>query len=370
MTFLIVGAGIGGLTLAIALRRRGFAVEVLDQRPSFADEGAGVVLGPNVMAALAALGLDTAVAAQGRPVAAMNITNASGHVLARSAYAVPELPRPGIAIHRSRLHDVLRAACDAPIHLGAAVTRLEAGAAWVGEHRHPADVIVGADGIRSAVRAHLNPGFTTRYSGVTCWRFVVEQRWTDEVFEMWGAGKRVGIVPIGEQRTYVFLTHNAPQRAPAPFTDLAGFRATWSAFGGPAPHAFAAVDDLRRVLHNDLEDGIPPVWHAPGFVLVGDAAHAVTPNMGQGAGLAIEDAACLAALYAEAPDTAPARFDTLRRPRATWIRDQSYQFGRVAQLESAPLRWVRDRILSWTPASVNDAALRRVVTDMPGVPVG
>jgi len=374
MKVAVLGAGIGGLTLGVALRRRGHDVVLLERRDHFQEEGAGVVLGPNVMSAVALLGLDTPIESAGRPVTGMNITDQNGRALARSAYRLPELPRPGVAIHRSRLHDILRARFDGELRLGAKASELRLGqrpSLVLDGQELRCDLIVGADGIRSQARGELAPDFQTRYAGATCFRFVVDRQWTDEVFEMWGAGKRVGVVPLGEGRTYVFLTLNAAPRAPAPFSTLAEFRALWAEFGGPAPAAFDALHDLSKVLHNDLEDGLSPRFWAPGLVLLGDAAHAVTPNMGQGAGLAMEDACCLAHLLSERADreAALAEYEALRRPRATWIRDRSYSFGKLAQLRSPTGRWLRNLALRLTPAAASRRALRRIVTDMPGVPL-
>ncbi len=121
----------------------------------------------------------------------------------------------------------------------------------------------------------------------------------DGVVECWGRGQRLGMVPLGEGRTYVFLTENAPRGAPASFTDVEGLRTRFAGYPAPADALLAKLTSLTHVLHNDLEDGIAPRWWAPRRVLIGDAAHAVTPHMGQGAGLALEDAACLAALLAD-----------------------------------------------------------------------
>lgn len=370
MNILIIGAGIGGLTFAIAAQRRGHQVTVIEQRASFPEEGAGIILGPNVMAALGPIGLAESILAVGHPIHEMRITDEKGRTLASTRYATPELPLPGQALHRSLLHTVLREAFEGELHLGREVTGIEASPTptlWIGNEAHPADLIVGSDGIRSRAREYLNPGFSPRYSGTTCWRFVVDQQWTEHVVEMWGHGKRVGIVALGQGRSYVFLTDKAPRRAPSPFTNLQQFRAHWSEFGSPAKEALHALDDLSSVLHNDLEDGIPKRWHAPGVVLLGDAAHAVTPNLGQGAGLAIEDACCLASLL-ETPDRL-ACYEALRRPRASWILKRSYAVGKVAQLSSPWLCRLRNKAVEWTPDSANRAALRRLVHDMPGVPI-
>jgi len=374
MRIVIVGAGIGGLTLGIALERAGHDVTIVEKRAAFKEEGAGVVLGPNVMTAVRRLDLTADIKAVGREVSGMNITDARGRVLGHSTYRVTKLPEPGVAVHRSRLHEVLRAHFKGALRLGATVERVTLGnapAVVVDGRPLAGDLLVGADGIRSPVRQAMFPDFSTRYSGITCFRFVVDAQWTGDAFEMWGAGKRVGVVPIGQGKTYAFLAIKAPPRAAPPFSTLEEFRQCWSDFGSPGADAVAAVQDLRMLLHDDLEDGLAPRFHGPGVVLLGDAAHPVTPNMGQGAGLAIEDACCLANLLdgtRPLPD-ALAAYETLRRPRATWIRDQSYSFGRLAQMTSPVGRWFRDLAVRLTPASVNARMLRRILTDMPGVPL-
>jgi 2-heptyl-3-hydroxy-4(1H)-quinolone synthase len=374
MKVAIVGAGIGGLTLAAALEKHGHQALLLEKRAAFAAEGAGVVLGPNVMSALRALGLHEPILARGRAVTGMNITDQDGMLLGRSGYAVCELPLPGVAIHRSKLHEILRGSCSGALRLGCTVDAIEPGAPprlTVDAEPVACDLVVGADGIRSQVRRLIAPDATTRYSGYTCFRFVVDRQFSDEVVEMWGRGKRVGVVPIGEGQTYVFTTLNAAPHAPKPFATLAEFKALWSEFGAPASQAFEALDDLGAVLHNDLEDGICSRFWADGVALLGDAAHAVTPNMGQGAGLAIEDACCLAHLLSTPSELGDAlrRYEALRRPRAQWILDRSYSLGKIAQLESGLGRALRNLALRLTPDSINHSALKRIVNDMPGVPL-
>ncbi|NTX04504.1 FAD-dependent monooxygenase [Myxococcus sp. CA040A] len=377
MKVLIVGGGIGGLALGAALARRDVEADLVERRPSYEDEGAGIVLGPNVMSVMKGLALHEAVVAAGHPVGLARITDASGRVLQQTAYAMPDMPLPATAIHRNELLRVLRAASPAPRH-GVTVASLERGADGVdvvfsdgtaGRY----DVVVGADGIRSTVRAQV-PGadVPSRYSGYTCWRLVVDGHFGDGVVEMWGRGKRAGVVPLGAGKSYVFLTLNAPRRTPPPWKDLAGFRALYAEFADPARSALAAFERLEGLRHNDIEDCSAPRWWSPRVVLLGDAAHAVTPNLGQGAGLAIEDAAALAQLLVtQGPtDAALARYESLRRPRAERIRDRSWMLGKVAQWESGLARSLRDVAMAWTPESVARAELEKVVRDMPGVPVG
>jgi len=375
MRVLIVGGGIGGLALAVALERRGIAADLIERRPAYGPEGAGVVLGANVMAALRPLGLTEAVTAAGAEVTQAEITDVNGHQLQRTDFGFPDLP-PAVAIHRSALQQVLLGALAQRPLLGTTlqsyqITPEGAEATRSDGVQNRYDLIVGADGLRSALRADIAGPIEPRYSGYTCWRFVVPLPFKQGVTEMWGPGKRVGVVPIGGGKVYVFLTANAPQRAPAPFEDDIGLHQEFAMFGDPGKAAIEALRGLEGVLHNDIEDCLCPRWWAPRRVLIGDAAHAVTPNMGQGAGLAIEDAVALAALLAaEGPgDATLARFEALRKPRAAFIHQRSWDFGRVAQWRSAPMIWLRNRLFALTPPSVGQKALEAVVRDMPGVPL-
>ncbi|MBJ6759152.1 FAD-dependent monooxygenase [Myxococcaceae bacterium JPH2] len=378
MKVLIVGGGIGGLALGAALARRGVTADIIERKPQPADEGAGIVLGPNVMAVMKGLALHEDILAAGHPVDTARITDAHGRVLQETAYAVSGLPLPATALHRQHLMRVLGSASPAP-RFGVSVLKLLGVADGVDvEFSDGAtgryDLVVGADGIHSTVRTFIcGEEVLPRYSGYTCWRVVVDGHFGESVVEMWGRGRRLGVVPLGEGRTYVYATLNAARRAPPPWKDLAGFRAAYAEFSGPpARAALAAVHRLEGMLHNDIEDCSAPRWWRTGVVLLGDAAHAVTPNLGQGAGLAIEDAAALAQLLMTMgpTDAALARYESLRRPRAERILGRSWSMGRIAQWESPLARGLRNALLAWTPESVTRAELEKVVRDMPGVPIG
>jgi 2-heptyl-3-hydroxy-4(1H)-quinolone synthase len=364
MRVLVVGGGIGGLALGVALARRGIAFEIVERRSHYGDEGAGIVLGGNVMAAMERLGLADAIRAVGHPVGQAIIADAQGTKLQETSFRVDGFP-PAIAIHRTLLLEVLRGALPAPVRLDTPFDKGDAAGF---------DLVVGADGIRSTVRRAVCGDLEPRFAGYTCWRFVVDGHFSEDAWEHWGRGRRFGVVPIGRQRTYCFLTDNSARRAPDPWKDLAQFKERFAEFASPARDALAAVGSLDPLLHNDIEDCLAPRWsrpaskEAPAMVLIGDAAHAVTPNLGQGAGLAIEDGVALAELVATSPvGDAIAKFEQLRRPRAEWIWKQSWLFGRAAQIESGILRSVRYTLVAHTPQRVTRASMERIV-DMPGVP--
>ncbi|MCA9555243.1 MAG: FAD-dependent monooxygenase, partial [Myxococcales bacterium] len=216
---LMVGAGIGGLTAARSLARGGASVALVERaaRPSAA--GAGIVLGGNAMACLDALELGSAVAARGRAVDEMEISDRTGRTLRRTSVALPGLPAP-VAVHRHALHEALQdGVSGVPLHAGTTVEALrEEGDAVEctlssGEVLR-ARLVVGADGIGSQIRKLAFGAPERAYAGYTCWRAVVPDPGVPHPVEMWGRGQRVGLVPQGAGQLYMFLVADAPAGTP------------------------------------------------------------------------------------------------------------------------------------------------------------
>jgi 2-polyprenyl-6-methoxyphenol hydroxylase-like FAD-dependent oxidoreductase len=210
----VVGGGIGGLAAAIALRRRGIEVTLLERETDPREIGAGITLWPNAMRALRSLDLADAIAEAGASALLGDLRSWHGDVLTRPT--VQELERrfgePGIAIHRADLRRLLLAALDpSVVRLGARyVGSREEGdavtACLADGGRERADVLVGADGLHSTVRARLWGEAPPRYAGYTAWRGVVPAVPAGTAFESWGRGERFGLVPIGMGRGYWFAT--------------------------------------------------------------------------------------------------------------------------------------------------------------------
>jgi 2-polyprenyl-6-methoxyphenol hydroxylase-like FAD-dependent oxidoreductase len=303
------------------------------------------------------------------------ITNQRGGVLASTDLTALEARYgPSVAVHRADLHEVLlEAAMPDEVLLGATARSFTT----VGERvevtlddgsQRECDLLVGADGIRSGVRELLLGPLPLRYSGYTCWRFVLDDcLGIERVVEMWGRGRRFGIVPMGRGGLYCFATLNGPSdHRPFAGIDLDEFRELYRGFGGDVPAILGALSPRTHLLHNDLSDLLAPRFVGERVVLLGDAAHATTPNMGQGAAMAIEGAAVLDEVLADAPadlDASLARYEQRRRPRVAKVRDQSWRIGRLAQWDNPIACATRDTLVRLTPDRVALGALERLLTE-------
>jgi 2-polyprenyl-6-methoxyphenol hydroxylase-like FAD-dependent oxidoreductase len=354
-TAIVVGGGIGGLAAAVALLQCGWHVEVLERALEFGEVGAGLVLWPNGVRALDALGLGDQVRRRALTETEGGIRDVTGRWLSRTN--IQELERrygPVVTVHRADLAEILRAAVPATaLRMDTEVTAIEAGGPQV-EVRHGAgvtrgDLLVGADGIHSVVRRSLWPGHPApRYAGYTAWRAIVDPGGPYSANgETWGRGERVGIVPLADGTTYLFGVANAPEGERSLDGELAEMRRRFNGWHAPIPELLAAMSE-DAVMRHDIYDLPRLRTFVDGrTALLGDAAHAMTPDMGQGANQALEDAVTLAAMLAAHPgvESALAAYDRHRRGRTHMIARRSRLIGTVAQWSWPPAAAVRDRVL-------------------------
>ena len=377
----VAGGGIGGLTAAIALRRAGFEVVVFERAAELGEVGAGLLLAANAQKALAKIGLAEAVSSLGTSASAAEIRSWRGEMLVSipAAELEEKIGTPSAAVHRADLQVLLaREVGERTMRLGTEVRAFEQDESDVGVlladgSRESADVLVGADGLRSRVRAGLFGSEEPRYAGYTAWRAVVKPK--EELlpwgagFESWGRGARFGCAHIGDGRVYWFATANAPEgEKDGPPGGLAGAKAKllhlFSRWHRPVADLVEAAEE-GAILRTDIYDREPlgERWGEGEVTLLGDAAHPMTPNLGQGACQAIEDAVVLARCLGEGGATAESlrRYERLRSARVAMLVRRSRRIGLVGQVKNPAICWLRERVLVMIPPKAQLRQLEEVV---------
>jgi 2-polyprenyl-6-methoxyphenol hydroxylase-like FAD-dependent oxidoreductase len=352
----IAGAGIGGMTAALLLGSAGASVTLLERVAEPAAVGAGLLLQPNGLAVLYALGLGDQLrrAAWRTPPAA--IRDPTGSVLL--ALPLPDFGHGldhALVLRRSHLYGVLLAAVQAHPAITVQLATQVTGASPDGtiQARHQgmetqmtADLVMGADGEASTVRAGGAFGAVARATGARYGRALVPGG-ADQLAwgEYWTPLGLFGGAPLGDGSTYLYLDVTAPPVARAlAEQDLEGFRQRWAAALPPAGPALERLGSLDALLVNQVVRVDCQRWADGRLVLVGDAAHAMAPNIGQGANSAIVDAAVLAAeLATDQPlERALGRYTARRRPAVGWVQDAADRLARLSRVSHPLPRWGRD----------------------------
>ncbi len=371
--FAIIGGGIGGLTLAVAMQRKGLDVQVYESAPRFKPLGAGLALAANAMMAFNEIGIAEDVIRVGLKIKKAYGCDLKGRTISyMDAEKLTE--QYGIVnnftIHRADLHEVLirlvkpdtvmngKSCVDVePDGNGVRITFSDGSMA-------AADYLIACDGVHSVVRRKLLPESVPRYAGYTCWRAVVnnlpEGFNFEKVTETWGSGRRFGVVPLSNRRVYWFATLNAKHNDTAMrLANSNEILRYFKNFHDPIPEILKRTQDVQ-VIWSDIIDVKPIRQFAFGkILLMGDAAHATTPNLGQGACMAIEDAATLANGLVKYPAAEAFRkFEMHRIQRTTSIVNQSWNFGRIAQAENPLLIWLRNTAMRHVPQRTIDKQLK------------
>ena len=337
---LIAGGGIAGLSLAIALRHRGYTPELAERCPQWPAAGAGIALHANAVRALQALGLGDAISRAAAPLPRYGFYDQHGAQLCVTTLEDLWGPAgPCLGIARARLQQILVTAADSvPHRLGVAVAGLTQHCGGVsarfadgsaGEY----DLVVGADGIRSTVRRLAVTPAAPRYADTMSWRSIIPARppGVDHLMILTGERRYFGLVPVGDGHTYGFAGLDGDPFDDPPAGRLDRLRQHFHGFGPPVTGYLAALTCHEQIHFGPIEAIDVDQWHIGRVVLIGDAAHASPPHMGEGGAMAIEDAIVLAEILhtADTIQDALGRFQARRKPRVEYVQQQSSMAARA-----------------------------------------
>jgi 2-polyprenyl-6-methoxyphenol hydroxylase-like FAD-dependent oxidoreductase len=369
----IVGGGIGGVAAAVALKKFGIHATVYERAPRLMEVGAGMMLWPNATRVLKSLGLLEDVAARSGHNSHFLVRASCGKILMN--IALGKFDVPALCTRRSDLlASLLSALPQACVRLGRECTHLEQSRLGVRLHfadggiaEH--DAVIGADGIRSQVRAQIFGASDPVHRGYTVWRGVAAyagssiRRGCNS--ETWGHGNRFGILDIGQGKYTWYATANDPELDAVPSDQ----RKSWlvQRFGGWHEPIRGLIESAELILENGAYDLAPlPHWTVQRATLLGDAAHPCTPNLGLGGCMALEDALVLARCVSSEPsiECALRRYESLRRRRTRHIQQRSLLIGHIGQWQNRAVVAGRRVVTGLLPAALFEHNLRRVYSYM------
>jgi len=341
---MVAGGGIGGLSAALALHRAGVDVAVFERAAAFTEVGAGMSLWPNATRVLSSWGVLEQVLSLGQLFTQFHLLKPDGGGI--SIVPMTGFSTPALCIHRADLHRALREALpDGSLVANETLQSFsqdsrEVTARFASGLVAVADSLVGADGIHSVVRSQIHGREAPIYRGYRIWRGIapaIPGVDRGHISETWGSGRRFGVLPLGQGRICWYATHNGPPSEPDdPETRKREVRDLFKDWHAPIPALIEATHP-RDILKTDASDREPlQPWGHGRVTLLGDAAHPITPNVGQGACMAVEDAACLAKCLSTFPGsiTAFRAYEKRRGPRTASVARQSRRIGAIGQWEN------------------------------------
>lgn len=361
---MIIGGGIGGLCTAVSLQKQGLSVQVYEASASFRPVGAGIGIGSNAMQALMEIGVGKEVFANGYVLHSQLFQNEHGRTLNSIDFSMlkEKFDQENITIHRVDLHRTFLDALDphtinySKKCIFVEQTQDKVHAFFEDGTTATADLLIAADGIHSPIRQQLIPGSTPRYAGYTCWRGMTENRGRVTEYtstELWSTKGRFGMAPLKNGQVYWFACISTPERNPTyqnlKPTEIADL---FNHFPEVVPDIIRGTA-AEHILHHDIYDIKPLSQFSFGrIILLGDAAHATTPNMGQGAGQAIEDALALSKGFRQYKDLEKVRtlYEEERIKHTKKVIRLSRQIGAATQLRSRLLAGIRDFLFPFIPS--------------------
>lgn len=348
------------MAAAAALRRRGWEVTVLERADELRPLGAGLSLWPNGVAALRSLGAGEVADSPRVPRSDGALRRADGEPLAGFDPAGIErrFGAPLVGVHRGDLQDALLAAAGPPPRTGAEVTEVGDGRVHLASGEElEGELIVGADGLNSTVRSWTIGSDGPVDSGIVAWRGVAPGEGDLPAGEWWGAGCVAGLLPLAGARTYWYVAYRGEEG------DAAELDRRVSGFGEPVRRTVAGTAEGDRLCHRLFDRPPADRWSRGNVTLLGDAAHPMLPFLGQGACSALEDAVALGDALGDGSSVEEglASYEAARRPRTAALVKGSRQAARVALLEPAALRALRNFAVGHTPEALRMRQIERIL---------
>ena len=360
---IIIGGGIGGITTALALRQAGLDVAVFERAEELREVGSGLPLWANALQAFHTLGLTNVIEPLGQPVTRGSITHWRGDMLVN--VSTEELLKThrtvNMVVHRAELLSALLNALGTEnVYLGMTClgcTQDETGiSAYFADGKVArGDLLVGADGLHSTIRSQLFGATKPRYAGYACWRGIAHTTRKDIETWAWGKNAQFGITPMSNGRSYWFAQRNVPEGEQE--KRIGSKREILDLFGDwhdPIPEIIEATEETSLLRHDVYEGPLLSRWSRGRVTLLGDAAHTMTPNLGQGACIAIEDAVVLADCLKTETDVVAGLhlYEKRRVTRANTIARLAGLIGQAVQLENPLVATLRNTVLKKIPSRV------------------
>ncbi len=351
---LIVGGGIAGVMLALLSERKSFKVTIIERSKEWKPVGGAITLTLNGVRLLKEIGLLDEIELRSNEIRNINIADEQGKIL--SSFNLDEYAgyAKTLTILRHGLHDILLSHLrETTVHLNTIFTSIENARDKVkvvlnnGSTEYY-DLVVGCDGINSSVRKAVFGKRANKYAGYSSWRFIannIQEMDNTTITEMWGNGKRFGIVPLSRNSVHCFASVNTVKNYEANSAiSVDAFKGLFASFGGQVPEIMGSLKQQNELLYNDLEDVPLQKYHRGRVILIGDAAHGMTPNLTQGAALAIEDAFLLSKILSQATDVEKGfdEFYNERRKRVFAVQRKSNLPGRIGQINAPVLCGLRN----------------------------
>lgn len=364
----IIGAGIGGLTLGNILKQHNLDFTIYESAPEIKPVGAGIMMAVNAMQIFEKLGLKEKIENAGNKIHGISVTDEKLKTISTTNVLALEkkFSSCNVAIHRAELQKILAENIGFEnIKLNHSLKQISRKENYLLEFENgneiESKIVFGADGIHSKVRNQILKTGNIRNARQKCWRglttFELPEKYHHHALEIWGKGKRFGFVKLSGNQVYWYALVNENK-----FKANHNFTEEFKDFD-PIVLEILESTKTQNIILNDIIDLTPiPKWYAENLCLVGDAAHATTPNMGQGACQSVEDAYVIGKFLEKSEDLNLIfdEFQKIRRKKVDYIVKNSWTIGKISQWEKG--NSLRNFLMRSMPESLNQKMIEKILT--------